>query len=57
LRVLTVPACGWSDLGTPRRVVETASRYAPRNASATQAGRMMAFLDLAAGQSQLAVAG
>jgi mannose-1-phosphate guanylyltransferase len=27
LRVLTVPACGWSDLGTPRRVVEVAKRY------------------------------
>jgi mannose-1-phosphate guanylyltransferase len=27
LSVLTVPACGWSDLGTPRRVQETFSRY------------------------------
>lgn len=27
LRVLTVPACGWSDLGTPRRVVQTLTRY------------------------------
>ncbi len=27
LRVLTVPACGWSDLGTPQRVAETLSRY------------------------------
>lgn len=26
LRVLTVPDCGWSDLGTPRRVAETLSR-------------------------------
>jgi mannose-1-phosphate guanylyltransferase len=27
LSVLTVPACGWSDLGTPRRVQETFTRY------------------------------
>ena len=27
LRVLKVPACGWNDLGTPRRVVEVANRY------------------------------
>ena len=28
LRVLPVPACGWSDLGTPRRVAAALSRYA-----------------------------
>jgi mannose-1-phosphate guanylyltransferase len=27
LRVLPVPACGWSDLGTPRRVAETLRRF------------------------------
>jgi mannose-1-phosphate guanylyltransferase len=27
LSVLTIPACGWSDLGTPRRVQETFTRY------------------------------
>jgi len=26
LRVLPVPACGWSDLGTPRRVSEALRR-------------------------------
>lgn len=58
LRVLTVPPCGWSDLGTPRRVVETASRCASRwNSSAPEAAGMMAFLDLAARQSQPTVAG
>jgi len=31
LRVLTVPACGWSDLGTPRRVAETLSRIAKKS--------------------------
>jgi mannose-1-phosphate guanylyltransferase len=56
LRVLTVPPCGWSDLGTPRRVVETANRYAPRYATSPQASGVMAFLDLAVRQSQLATA-
>jgi hypothetical protein len=27
LSVLTVPECGWSDMGTPRRVQETFMRY------------------------------
>ena len=31
LRVLTVPACGWSDLGTPRRVADTLSRIAAKS--------------------------
>lgn len=30
LRVLAVPACGWSDLGTPRRVIETLARIGGR---------------------------
>jgi len=30
LRVLSVPACGWSDLGTPQRVAETLSGYRDR---------------------------
>jgi mannose-1-phosphate guanylyltransferase len=28
LRVLPVPACGWSDLGTPKRVADTLRRFA-----------------------------
>jgi mannose-1-phosphate guanylyltransferase len=49
LKVLTVPACGWSDLGTPRRVAETVHRYGhARNASVSDATAMTAFLDLAA---------
>jgi mannose-1-phosphate guanylyltransferase len=47
LRVLTVPACGWSDLGTPRRVTETLSRFPPRRAQARRTDdRLGAFLDL-----------
>jgi mannose-1-phosphate guanylyltransferase len=34
LRVLAVPACGWSDLGTPRRVAETLRRIAGRSEAA-----------------------
>ena len=33
LRVLTVPACGWSDLGTPARVARTLDRMLPVEAS------------------------
>lgn len=29
LRVVTVPPCGWSDLGTPKRVAETLRRLSP----------------------------
>jgi mannose-1-phosphate guanylyltransferase len=49
LKVLTVPSCGWSDLGTPRRVAETVHRYgAARRASIPETPSMAAFLDLAA---------
>lgn len=54
LRVLRVPACGWSDLGTPRRVIETvrriksqasefASSHADPSAFLNLAGRMPAM--------------
>lgn len=48
LRVLRVPACGWSDLGTPRRVIETVGRIksqasAPRSSNQNRP----AFLNLA----------
>lgn len=49
LKVLTVPTCGWSDLGTPRRVAEAVHRYG-RTGEAGESGMtaMSAFLDLAA---------
>jgi mannose-1-phosphate guanylyltransferase len=46
LRVMTVPACGWSDLGTPQRVVQTVNRFRPEFGAAGQA-RAASFLDLA----------
>lgn len=53
LKLLTVPACGWSDLGTPRRVIEAARRYNCANARPPQATGVLAFLDLVARQAQL----
>lgn len=50
LRVLTVPPCGWSDLGTPRRVSEALHRFPPRQARSRNAGHA-AFLDLTQHQS------
>lgn len=47
LRVMTVPACGWSDLGTPRRVVETVSRCRFASDAEGQA-QATSFLNLAA---------
>jgi mannose-1-phosphate guanylyltransferase len=46
LRVVIVPACGWSDLGTPSRVVETVNRFRSDSRAAGPA-RPPLFLDLA----------
>jgi mannose-1-phosphate guanylyltransferase len=46
LRVMTVPACGWTDLGTPKRVVQTVSRFRSGSGAAGPA-RAASFLDLA----------
>ena len=46
LRVMTVPACGWSDLGTPRRVVETVNRFRSESHAAARAPAAT-FFDLA----------
>jgi mannose-1-phosphate guanylyltransferase len=45
LRMMTVPACGWTDLGTPRRVAETVSRCRSEARFAAPA-RSPSFLDL-----------
>jgi mannose-1-phosphate guanylyltransferase len=47
LCVVRVPACGWSDLGTPRRVADTLRRLQPRERD-TVVPAGTAFLDLAA---------
>ena len=64
LRVIAAPACGWSDLGTPKRVVETLKRMEedrldrvaaiPRTPSFITAP---AFINLAAQHARLGFAG
>lgn len=51
LRVFTAPACGWSDLGTPRRVWDVLQRMwgaQPRGARVGSPGRGPALVNLAA---------
>ncbi|HEX7115228.1 MAG TPA: sugar phosphate nucleotidyltransferase [Steroidobacter sp.] len=49
LKLLTVPACGWSDLGTPRRLIEAVVRLGTtRKSTASPALGNAAFLDLTA---------
>lgn len=48
LRVLRVPACGWSDLGTPHRVIETVQRIKSQaSARASEHVDPSVFLNLA----------
>jgi mannose-1-phosphate guanylyltransferase len=56
LRVMTAPACGWSDLGTPKRVAEALKRFepAPRRRESVA---MPAFINLAAQHARLALVG
>jgi mannose-1-phosphate guanylyltransferase len=54
LRVLPVPACGWSDLGTPRRVSEALRRLAA-DGEAKQASSSN-YLNLAAQHARLQLA-
>jgi mannose-1-phosphate guanylyltransferase len=46
LRVVAVPRCGWSDLGTPARLAETLRRLAPNRDAADCVQGPSAFLDL-----------
>jgi len=49
LRVLNVPACGWSDLGTPRRVAQAVDRHQlTRRPTRSAVSNAQSFLDLAA---------
>jgi len=53
LRVLSVPPCGWSDLGTPRRVAETLRRSRPRVSEWDSIGdSLTGFLSLAVQQAR-----
>lgn len=58
LRVLTVPPCGWSDLGTPRRVTEARNHIPPSfHHSHRTNTRRAAFLDLTQTPSRTFLAG
>ena len=52
LRVMRVPPCGWSDLGTPLRVRETLRRLPPLEYAAA-VSRRSAYLNLAAQHERL----
>lgn len=59
LRVLAVPPCGWSDLGTPHRVAATIGRIPPpvierRESDSVRPG---AWINLAAAHARLQLAG
>ena len=56
LRMLPVPQCGWSDLGTPKRVAETLSRI-PQAAASAHAFVASAFVNLAAQHARLQATG
>ena len=63
LRVIRAPACGWSDLGTPRRVAEILRRFTTPRKCATGSTSGVHFLtnpgvvNLAAQHARLALAG
>jgi mannose-1-phosphate guanylyltransferase len=64
LRVLTASACGWNDLGTPRRVAATLHRLAthtreptPEPATLEHGFARRGFINLATQQARLALAG
>jgi mannose-1-phosphate guanylyltransferase len=55
LQVLTVPPCGWTDLGTPDRVAVVVDRLRPTPAQ-DEPLHTRGFLDLAARQAQMSAA-
>lgn len=59
LRVVHSPACGWTDLGTPKRVGETLRRLplAPRRGPRRPALVVPGFVNLAAQHARLQLAG
>ena len=57
LSVLPVPRCGWSDLGTPDRVVRCVEQLAPCASPPAQVGLSEVALNLAQVSLQLAEAG
>ncbi len=57
LKVVTAPACGWSDLGTPARVVQALRRLdAPQPARRRTPAHGYGFINLAMQHAQLSLA-
>jgi hypothetical protein len=56
LRVLPVPPCGWSDLGTPKRVAEALRRIERRDERDDSSLDPTAYLSLAAQHARLQMA-
>lgn len=56
LRLIAVPACGWSDLGTPRRVAEALRRLDREQRASQPTLASTAYLNLAAQHARLRVA-
>jgi len=62
LRVIAAPACGWNDLGTPRRVAETLRRVGATAHDGGDSGSVrhlprIGLINLAAEHARLAIAG
>ncbi|MGH8308885.1 MAG: sugar phosphate nucleotidyltransferase, partial [Steroidobacteraceae bacterium] len=57
LRVITAPACGWSDLGTPKRVAETLRRLDPAVPLVPAISAAPASINLAAQYARLQLTG
>jgi mannose-1-phosphate guanylyltransferase len=57
LTLLNVPSCGWSDLGTPKRVAETLKRSPRPHTATTKQSRPTAYFSLAASNAKLQIAG
>ena len=63
LRVITAPSCGWTDLGTPRRVADTLRRLAEQvptrvpSGAGAQRSPPPGLINLAAQHARLALAG
>ena len=53
LRVVAVPPCGWSDLGTPERVAEALRRLPSELSEQSSPGELAAYMNLAAQNSRL----
>lgn len=53
LRLLAVPACGWSDLGTPERVARTLTRLPRADRRPARDAYMPAYLDLASAHQRV----